>query len=276
MIFDMHIHIFPDFLAKKALSGIGETSHLPPVTNATLSDTRKKLKDWGISGAAVMNIATNPSQQQKVNNWAAEMQDDFFHCFGSVHPDAPDAVEELERIKKMGLYGIKLHPDYQNYFVDDKKMDPLYEAMQAFQLPVTIHAGWDPVSPDTVHTPPKNLAKIARRFPHLPIIAAHLGGMETCEEAEEYLLGLENVYLDVSMSYLFCELEQAKRMILKHGTDRVLFASDCPWSLPADQIDFMNRMNLPDHIMEDINWRNAHRLLGLTEKKPGEALESPY
>ncbi|WP_243577960.1 amidohydrolase family protein [Clostridium minihomine] len=276
MIFDMHIHIFPDFLAKKALSGIGETSHLPPVTNATLADTRKKLKDWGISGAAVMNIATNPSQQQKVNNWAAEMQDDFFYCFGSVHPDAPDAVEELERIKKMGLHGIKLHPDYQNYFVDDKKMDPLYEAMQALELPVTIHAGWDPVSPDTVHTPPKNLAKIARRFPHLSIIAAHLGGMETCEEAEEHLLGLENVYLDVSMSYLFCELEQAKRMVLKHGTDRVLFASDCPWSLPADQIDFMNRMNLPDHIMEDINWRNAHRLLGLTEKKPGEALESPY
>ena len=276
MIFDMHIHIFPDFLAKKALSGIGETSHLPPVTDATLSDTRKKLKDWGIAGAAVMNIATNPSQQQKVNNWAAEIQDDFFYCFGSVHPDATDAVEELERIKKMGLHGIKLHPDYQNYFVDDKKMDPLYEAMQALELPVTIHAGWDPVSPDIVHTPPKNLAKIARRFPHLSIIAAHLGGMETCEEAEEYLLGLENVYLDVSMSYLFCELEQAKRMILKHGTDRVLFASDCPWSLPADQIDFMNRMNLPDHIMEDINWRNAHRLLGLTEKKPGEALESPY
>ncbi|MBE6833038.1 MAG: amidohydrolase [[Clostridium] sporosphaeroides] len=273
MIFDMHVHMFPDFLAPKALSGIGETSHVPPVTKATLSDTRTRLKEWGISGAAVLNIATRPEQQTNVNNWAAEVQDDFFYCFGSVHPDAPDAVEELWRIRGLGLFGVKLHPEYQRFFVDDKKAYPVYDALQELGLPVTFHAGWDPVSPHVVHTPPKALAKVARDFPRMTVIAAHMGGMRRSEEAEEYLIGMENVYLDTSMSYLLIDPEQAKRMILHHGSERVLYASDCPWSLPKEQMRFLERLGLPDRMLEDICWNNARRLLGLDkisgQKEPG-------
>lgn len=276
MIFDMHVHIFPDFLAKRAISGIGETSHVPPVTAATLSDTRKRLKQWGISGAAVMNIATKPEQQTNVNNWAAEIQDDYFYCFGSVHPNAPDAVDELLRIRSLGLYGVKLHPEYQDFFVDDKKAYPVYEALQELGLPVTIHAGWDPVSPHLVHTPPKALAKVAHDFPRMTIIAAHMGGMKLSDEAEEYMIGLENVYLDTSMSYLIVAPQQAKRMILRHGTEWILFASDCPWSLPTEQVRYLEQLQLSTGAMEDILYRNARRLLKRNEiPKQGQAMATP-
>lgn len=273
MIFDMHVHIFPDFLAKKALSGIGETSHVPPVTKATLSHTREKLQAWGISGAAVMNIATKPEQQTNVNNWAAKIQDSFFYSFGSVHPDAPDAVEEIWRIRSLGLYGVKLHPEYQRYFVDDPKAYPIYDALQELGLPVTFHAGWDPVSPNLVHTPPKALAKVARDFPHMKIIAAHMGGMKRSEEAEDYLIGLENVYIDTSMSYLILNPVQAKRMILRHGSERVLYASDCPWSMPQEQMRYLESLDLPEQMIEDIYWNNAQHLLGHNEKSGGKLPE---
>lgn len=268
MVIDMHVHVFPDALAKRALGDIGETSHMPPVTDATVNTTKIKLMEWGISAGAVMHIATKPGQQTKINNWAAEIQDDFFYSFGSVHPDDPNSVNEIARIKEMGLYGVKLHPDYQNFFANDKKVYPIYDAIQELGLPVTFHAGWDPVSPDACHTPPQALAEIARRFPRMTIIAAHLGGMDACDEVEQHLIGLENVYLDTSMSYLFCGTEQARRIIVNHGDERVLFASDCPWSLPQDQIDYIEKLGLSSNALQNIYFRNAQRLLRIPTPIP--------
>ena len=76
---------------------------------------------------------------------------------------------------------------------------------------------------------------------------------------------MENVYLDTSMSYLLIDPEQAKRMILHHGPDRVLYASDCPWSLPKEQLRYLEQLDLPDRMLEDIYCNNARRLLGLDE-----------
>ncbi len=264
MLFDMHVHMYPDRLAKRAIDSVVRSSTTVPRTDATLEDTGKKLKLWGVTGAAVMNIATKPHQQTDVNNWAARIQDDFFHCFGSVHPAAPDAVRETFRIRDLGLYGIKLHPDYQHVFVDDRRFFPVYDAAAELHLPITFHAGMDPLSPKLVHAPPEKIARIARMFPKLTIIAAHLGGMRQCDEAEKYVVGLENVYLDTAMSFRFCSAEQARRMILKHGTDRVLFASDCPWSRPTDELRFVNQLNLSSGDMEKILFRNALQLLHLS------------
>ena len=74
----------------------------------------------------VLPIATKPTQQTIINDWAAQQQDEILYCYGSVHPDAPDVLEELERIRQLGLHGIKLHPDYQGFFADEPRMLPIY------------------------------------------------------------------------------------------------------------------------------------------------------
>ena len=63
--------------------------------------------------------------------------------FGSVFPHAPDALEELERIRDMGLVGVKFHPDYQGFFVDDEKMKPIYRKISQLGLITVFHAGKD-------------------------------------------------------------------------------------------------------------------------------------
>lgn len=93
-------------------------------------------------------------------------------CFGSVHPDAEDWPEALQYIKNAGLRGIKMHPDYQDFFIDDKRLFPIYDAIAALELPVTFHAGWDPLSPDCVHASPAAIKRVAKLFPKLKIIAA--------------------------------------------------------------------------------------------------------
>lgn len=262
MLIDIHTHMFPDKLAPKALESLSKICKSPYYTDGTVAGTRNSLKEWGVTAAVVMNIATKPNQQTTINNWAASIQADSLFCFGSVHPDAPDAIDELARIKELGLYGVKFHPDYQNFFIDEERMFPIYDAISSLGLPVLFHAGADPLSPNLVHAMPKSVAKVAGLFPKMKIIAAHMGGMARYDEVEEFLVG-KNVYIDTSMSSRICSLEQFKRIIRKHGSERVLFGSDCPWSRPIDELQFLLTAKLRDYDYENICGRNVINLLNL-------------
>ena len=263
MIFDAHIHIFPDRLAGKALENLSGICQSPYFANGTLSGTLDALKNWGIDGGICMHIATKPKQQTSVNNFAAEIQKGNLFCFGSVHPDAPDALEELQRIKELGLKGVKLHPDYQDFFVNDPKLFPIYDAASSLELPITFHTGWDPYSPDVVHAPPEEMAKVADEFPRLTIIAAHLGGLKRWDETEQYLAGKENVYFDTAMCSRYGTPEQTLRLIRKHGSSRVLFGSDCPWSKSSEERNFLESLPLTSGELEAILYRNVAELLQL-------------
>lgn len=118
--FDTHVHFFPDKLADKALPKLREISQCETHSDGTRSGTVKNFAEWGCAGGMVLHIATNAHQQTSVNNFAKESQHGNLYCFGSVYPYAENALEEMERIKEMGLYGIKLHPDYQEFFIGDE------------------------------------------------------------------------------------------------------------------------------------------------------------
>ncbi len=262
MLIDMHVHIFPDKLAKRALTNLARVCKCQYLTDGTVSGTSEKLREWGVDACAALSIATKPTQQTSLNNWAASVQNERIHCFGSVHPDSPHAVEELKRIKLLGLRGVKLHPDYQNFFIDEAKMFPIYEAISELGLPVTFHTGRDPLSPNLAHATPKAVARIADLFPRMKIIAAHLGGMVMYDEAEELLAG-KNIYLDTAMSARLCPSEQFERIVKKHGSERILFGSDCPWSRSCDEFEYIEKTRLSTEEKENIYWRNAARLLSL-------------
>jgi uncharacterized protein len=262
MLIDMHVHMFADRIAKRALNNLARICKCPYYTDGTVDGTSEKLREWGVNFCAAMNIATKPSQQATINDWAASVQNQSIRCFGSVHPDAPDALDELQRIKALGLCGVKLHPDYQDFFIDDKKMFPIYEAISALELPVTFHTGRDPLSPNLVHASPAAVARTADLFPKMKIIAAHMGGMAMYSEVEELLAG-KNIFLDTAMSAMLCPPEQFERIVNKHGSEHVLFASDCPWSRSCDELRYIEKTHLSSSDKENIYWRNAARLLNI-------------
>ena len=82
MLIDAHIHMFSEKIAQKALTNLSNICKSPYFTNGTLTDTKEKLQDWGVDAAIAMNIATKPSQQTIVNNWAASIDLSLIHiCF---------------------------------------------------------------------------------------------------------------------------------------------------------------------------------------------------
>ena len=161
MLIDFHTHAFPDKLASRAMSKLSyESGGLIPQTDGTLNSLKREMTKDGVDMSVVLCIATNPTQQHNVNNFAIAVNDSpAFTAFGSVHPDAPDALDELERIKEAGLKGIKLHPEYQKFFVDDEKMKPIYRKISDLGLITSFHAGMDQAFTPPYHCTPERLAR---------------------------------------------------------------------------------------------------------------------
>ncbi|MDE6657523.1 MAG: amidohydrolase family protein, partial [Oscillospiraceae bacterium] len=57
---------------------------------------------------------------------------------------------------------------------------------------------------------------------------------------------------------------QLKRIILKHGADKILFASDCPWDRPDITIQKIKSLGLTSEQEQLIFAKNAEKLLGLS------------
>lgn len=261
MVIDFHTHCFPDRIAKKAIETLSKTAGLIPCTDGTVGDLKRLMKDEGVNISVVQNIATNPHQQKAVNDFAASITCDKLIPFGSVHPDAEDALEELERIHALGLKGVKFHPEYQSFFVDDEKMKPIYQKISKLGLITLFHAGEDYGYMPPFHTNPERLKNALRWFDS-PVIAAHWGSQGMGEETLRHLCGLE-IYFDTAFGYGSAPKPMQMAILEKHGADKILFASDCPWHTPSIDLFRLDSFGLSETERESICYGNAKRLLGL-------------
>lgn len=263
MLIDFHTHCFPPALAEKAVGKLSFVSGgLLNHTDGTVDGLKKRMENDGVDKAVVLNIATNAHQQAKVNDFAASINDgESIFSFGSVFPDSDDALYELERIKELGLKGVKLHPDYQGFFVDDEKMIPIYKKISSLGLITVFHAGADfAFSPPYCCTPDRLLK--ALKYFDSPVVAAHWGGISYSSEVLELLCGTE-VYIDTSFGYSMIPKCHAQEIIEKHGADKILFGTDTPWHTKGMEMRLLGSLDISKEELEKITHKNAEKLLGI-------------
>lgn len=263
MQIDFHTHCFPDSLAVKALGRLSRTSGgLTPYTDGTVAGLRRRMVEDGVDAAVVLNIATNPHQQTKVNDFAIAIHNgkDIF-AFGSVYPGSPQAFSELERIREAGLKGVKLHPDYQGFAVDDPRWKPLYRKIGELGLITVFHAGVDYGFPPPYGCTPKALATALDWFDS-PVVAAHWGGLQCGLEVLEHLCG-RDVYFDTSFGYGSMPRYVAQEIVQRHGAQRLLFGTDSPWHTAVMERRLLDTLTLSDVDRESIYGGNAKHLLGI-------------
>lgn len=262
MLIDFHTHAFPDKIAGSAIFSLSQKAGgLTALTDGSVHDLSAKMKNWGVDRFVLLNIATKPRQQTNVNNFAISQNGGSVVAFGSVHPDSPDVLSELERIAAAGLLGVKFHPEYQGFRIDDKKAYPLYEKCQELGLIMVFHAGKDIGFPDSLAASPSAVKKVLKDFPNSKMVMAHMGGWMMWDEVEELVAGLDG-YIDTSFTYGYISAKQATRIIKKHGAERVLFGSDCPWASPEQTARFIHSLDLTEQEKQLIFYQNALRLLG--------------
>ena len=263
MIIDFHTHIFPDRIAKKTIEFLETEGHIKAFTDGTLEGLKRSMKESGIDRSVVLPVVTRPEQFESVNTYAAEITGrEGIISFGGIHPDTEDYKDKLLRIKELRLLGIKLHPDYQNTFIDEPKMIRIIDYATELGLIVLIHAGLDIGLPDPVHCSPERIVNMLEQIKcnEAKIVLAHTGGYERWDEVEEHLVG-KNVYFDISFSLGKISDEQFLRIVNNHGADRILFASDSPWAGQEETYEHLRKLPFTEEEMERILWQNAEELL---------------
>ena len=199
--------------------------------------------------------------------------------FMSVNPTRADVWEEVERARELGLIGVKLGANYQEF-------DPLSPPAMAFYaycekegLPIVFHQGASPIRQAPLrYTFPLVTDEVAIAFPELRIVMAHMGhpwARETVVTVRKH----PHVYADVSSIYLrpWVCYESLLFAVEWGAAGKLLLGSDFPIATTVEAISGLRRVNdivegtrlprIPDQVIEGIINADALGALGLPDPR---------
>lgn len=251
MSVDIHAHAFHPKVAGKVLEQLRRHYGLDPVGTGLLDDLKARLKKAGIERAVLLSAATNGQQVEVINNLAIELlSDPMLEPFGSLHPSYPQWEKELDRLEAAGILGLKFHPDFQGFRMDDPDLGPMWEAVSDRFL-ILFHVG-DRIAPEKSPSSAIRLNRLRRDFPFLRVVAAHLGGVFQWSHAIEHVVG-QDVYLDTSSSISIISDENLRTILRRHPKDRLLFGSDYPlFDQSAELRCWQQRARVSDGWIQDV------------------------
>ena len=173
-VIDFHTHIYPEKISDKAVKSVGDFYNIEMHEDGTANSLIEKGRVNGITGYVVCSVAIDGNHVEAINNYISSECNAHseFHGLAATHLEYPDKIGEMERAVQMGLKGVKIHPDTQKFYIDDKGMYELYDYLQEKELPILIHTG--DYRYDFSH--PRRLKKVLNDFPRLKAVAAHFGG----------------------------------------------------------------------------------------------------
>lgn len=260
MIIDFHTHCFPDNLYVRAVAEISTKSKVYPYFDGSIGGLIRSMNEAGIDRSVVANIATNSKQTQKVNSFAIEcLKYKELIPFGSIHPDYEDYKSEIDRLCENHIAGLKFHPHYQSYNIDDSKMMKVYEYALSKNMILLFHMGLERAIPDSGNATPKRMRNLVDAFNTPKIVASHMGG-EGYAEFEKYLLG-ETVSFDTSFAFTLMEIDEIKKVLDNHNHEYIFFGTDTPWADQSDDLLQYYNMNIPQKTLNLILGGNASTIL---------------
>ena len=263
-IIDSHCHIYPDKIAGKAVEAISHFyeglswEHHDGTTDTLI----RSGNEVGITHFVVHSVATTPKQVSSINHFIADKMNSANGAFiglGAMHPDSENMEADVQEILDLGLYGVKVHPDFQKFQADSPKAFHMYELLEDAGLPLLMHTGdyrYDYSNPDRV-------ANILKNFPKLKLIGAHFAGWSVWEEAAKVLPDYPNLWVDTSSSFPCIKPERAKELIRLYGSERVMFGTDYPLWVQQPDLDYIKRLELTDEEYENIYWKTCAKLYNL-------------
>ena len=263
-IIDAHCHVYPDKIAAKASGATGNFYRLQMEYDGSVSAMLEAGEKAGIYKYVIQSVATTPKQVRSINSFIRATVDaypDKMHGLGTLHPESGDLKGDVEHLIELGLKGVKLHPDIQQFKLDDYRCLKIYELCEEHSLPLLIHTG------DSRYdfSNPNRLIPILDIYDRLTIIGAHFGGWSMWEKASELLWNKKNFYVDCSSSFYALSDEKIVEIIHRYGADRVLFGSDYPMWNPKTEVERLKALPLTDNEKEKIFSLNAEKVFGIGE-----------
>lgn len=269
MIIDFHTHVFPDKIAHSTIDALSSRASIKPYSDGTVAGLVDKLKKADVSVSINLPVLTNPTRFESVNLYSKTLNEQFADSnpkiisFAGIHPACDGLEEKMEWIKAQGFLGVKIHPDYQETFFDDERYVTILQCAKELDLIVVTHAGFDVGYPDSpIRCTPERARRVIEKVGHSKLVLAHLGGNCLTDDVISTLCGLD-VYFDTAVVLESTSRETFCKVLEKHGEDKILFASDSPWSDIAADTDRIRAYKLEKATEEKIFCGNAKALLGI-------------
>jgi predicted TIM-barrel fold metal-dependent hydrolase len=200
-IIDFHAHAFPDGLADRAIAHLEKEGTAKAFLDGRVSSLLASMDSTGIGRAVVCSIATKPDQFAPILNWSRQIASARIVPLPSVHPRGPDPVGKARLVAQAGLPGIKLHPYYQDFELDDPALFHFFRVLEQMGLLVVCHTGFDFAFPRDRKADPVRIVRLLDKFPNLRFVATHIGAWEDWDEVERHLLGTARPYAGAGTSH---------------------------------------------------------------------------
>lgn len=261
-IIDVHAHIYPPKIEHKATQAIGDFYDRPKMLhNGSPEELLESGKRAGVTDFLVFSTATTPHQVESINGFIIRQcrEHPEFIGAGTLHIDFEDFEKEIDRMYAAGLKGVKFHPDFQKFRIDDEKLFPMYDKLQSKDMFIITHSG----DPRYDFSHPERVARVAKNFPRMRVIAAHFGGWMSWDIARGCMRDLPNVYFDTSSTYGFGGLEPMKLGFKTFDRSHIFFGCDFPMWDHAFELKTLEMLGLDEQTMEDVLFNNFARFYGL-------------
>lgn len=259
-IIDVHTHVWTDQLAPTAISRVGAQGHIGATYDGTVAGLISSMDRSGVAVSVTLPVATKPGQVRTINDWAAGLVGhERLVPFGAMHPDFPDPAKEIARMRKHGLTGFKMHPEYQRFDPREPRMERIYDAAIDNGMTLYFHAGGD-VAFTSVRGTPRAFAEVLAVWPELDAVLAHLGGFRQWQAVAGRLAG-RGAWFDTAYTLGNLPDDAFISLVRELGTDRVMFGSDGPWTDAAAEIAHLKSLPFKKAELEAILGGNAERFL---------------
>lgn len=245
-IIDMHTHMFPKDVIHNWNKYAERDYYFKLLTDpknssiqqyATAEEAIQLADRAGVEKIVMQGWYWNDHELCKYHNdymyEIINMYPDRFEAYISINPTFGElAINEVERNYNRGFVGVgELGPGANNFELTDTRFLTLMEVATHYNLPVNIHCS-EPVGrdyPGKDKTPIGGIYKLAKMFPDLILILAHLGGgLPFYELIPEIKEAFKNVYYDLAANPLVYETRSIKSVADIVGAEKILFGSDFP------------------------------------------------
>jgi hypothetical protein len=180
------------------------------------------------------------------------------------------AVEELRRaILELGLKGLKLLQPFQHFYPNDSLMRPLYREVEKLKIPILIHTGGEDFPGLVKYCNPIYLDDVAKEFPNIRIVAAHMGSYPFGVWFNEMMMIADenpNIYVDIAAlrPRELIDLNLLEKAIKYIGSEKIIFGSDYPVVFNytmRDEVNVIKSAKINERDRENILSLNAKRIL---------------
>ena len=259
MVIDSHLHLF----TAKIIDNVSRRKDLVTLLNLQTEGAHARLdiaalaasmKSAGVAVGLVLPTAA-AADVGRINTIFIEKAEaaDSLRTAGTLHPAYPHNREEIDRLSRHGIKGIKLCSFSQGFVLDAPATLVLFELIDAhnrgganplFVVLDTFYQADKYFGTDqTFTTRPSQIATLARRYPHTVFIGAHMGGLTASfEQLWRELPPCDNLLLDTSNAAHTLTQEQFVALLKRFGPRHIVFGTDWPWFLHAAEIALIDEL----------------------------------